>query len=174
VISGSDIDLRTCARAVANFEFPHEGTPHGLMRLRNPKAACTVFSNGTMSVIGMKTETVAKIALRKCARKIQKVIPTVKFLRFNVVNVRGSARCPFEIHLESFADDHIGEALYEPELDGVSRSALSFAMREPKADFTVYHTGTIQGTARSRGEFYQGMDLIYPIVENYRKDRIFK
>eukprot|EP01083_Nonionella_stella_P233898 823656_1 len=168
---GCSVNLRQCARHIPNFEYPPPNGTGGQLRVRNPKATVLIHGNGKMTLMGMPTRAAAQVALRKCARKVQKVSghEAAKFQNFDVSCLSGTASLPFEVLLEEFSDAHMGQALYEPEIDGISNQAMSYTMAEPPVTFSVFHTGTVNARAKTREDFYSGMEKIFPLAKMFER-----
>lgn len=67
------VELRKLVLHVRSAEYNPKRFPGAVVRLREPRATCLVFSNGKLVCTGARSEAEANLASRKCARIIQKI-----------------------------------------------------------------------------------------------------
>lgn len=156
------------------------------MRIREPKTTALIFASGKMVVTGAKSEDDSKLASRKYARIIQKlgkaqrvhamirdwianILTTgfnAKFTDFKIQNIVGSCDIKFPIRLEGLASRHHNFSSYEPELF----PGLIYRMVKPKIVLLIFVSGKIVLTgAKVRDEIYHAFELIYPVLQDFRK-----
>ena len=102
------------------------------------------------------------MALRRdCLKRIAD-----KVIDFKIQNIVGSCDIKFPIRLEGLASRHHHFSSYEPELfpGRISR------MMKPKIVLLIFVCGLIvlRG-AKVREEIYQAFELIYPVLNDFRK-----
>lgn len=121
---------------------------------------------------------------RKYARIIQKLGFNAKFtgaqlsfgacskkminnaIDFKIQNIVGSCDIKFPIRLEGLASRHHHFSSYEPELF----PGLIYRMMKPKIVLLIFVSGKIVLTgAKVREEIYQAFELIYPVLNDFRK-----
>ncbi|KOS19973.1 TATA-box-binding protein [Escovopsis weberi] len=137
-----------------------------IMRIREPKTTALIFASGKMVVTGAKSEDDSKLASRKYARIIQKLGFNAKFTDFKIQNIVGSCDIKFPIRLEGLASRHHNFSSYEPELF----PGLIYRMIKPKIVLLIFVSGKIVLTgAKVREEIYQAFEMIYPVLQDFRK-----
>jgi transcription initiation factor TFIID TATA-box-binding protein len=137
-----------------------------IMRIREPKTTALIFASGKMVVTGAKSEDDSKLASRKYARIIQKLGFNAKFTDFKIQNIVGSCDIKFPIRLEGLASKHHNFSSYEPELF----PGLIYRMIKPKIVLLIFVSGKIVLTgAKVREEIYQAFEMIYPVLQDFRK-----
>lgn len=87
-------------------------------------------------------------------------------LDFKIQNIVGSCDIKFPIRLEGLASRHHHFSSYEPELF----PGLIYRMMKPKIVLLIFVSGKIVLTgAKVREEIYQAFELIYPVLNDFRK-----
>ena len=85
---------------------------------------------------------------------------------FKIQNIVGSCDIKFPIRLEGRASRHHHFSSYEPELF----PGLIYRMMKPKIVLLIFVSGKIVLTgAKVREEIYQAFELIYPVLNDFRK-----
>ncbi|RKU48663.1 TATA-box-binding protein [Coniochaeta pulveracea] len=161
------LDLKTIALHARNAEYNPKRFAAVIMRIREPKTTALIFASGKMVVTGAKSEDDSKLASRKYARIIQKLGFNAKFTDFKIQNIVGSCDIKFPIRLEGLASKHHNFSSYEPELF----PGLIYRMMKPKIVLLIFVSGKIVLTgAKVREEIYQAFELIYPVLQDFRKN----
>lgn len=89
-----------------------------------------------------------------------------KFTDFKIQNIVGSCDIKFPIRLEGLASRHHNFSSYEPELF----PGLIYRMVKPKIVLLIFVSGKIVLTgAKVRDEIYHAFELIYPVLQDFRK-----
>ncbi|KAI1373525.1 transcription factor TFIID-domain-containing protein [Hypoxylon crocopeplum] len=160
------LDLKTIALHARNAEYNPKRFAAVIMRIREPKTTALIFASGKMVVTGAKSEDDSKLASRKYARIIQKLGFNAKFSDFKIQNIVGSCDIKFPIRLEGLASRHHNFSSYEPELF----PGLIYRMIKPKIVLLIFVSGKIVLTgAKVREEIYQAFEMIYPVLQDFRK-----
>jgi transcription initiation factor TFIID TATA-box-binding protein len=160
------LDLKTIALHARNAEYNPKRFAAVIMRIREPKTTALIFASGKMVVTGAKSEDDSKLASRKYARIIQKLGFNSKFTDFKIQNIVGSCDIKFPIRLEGLASRHHNFSSYEPELF----PGLIYRMIKPKIVLLIFVSGKIVLTgAKVREEIYQAFEMIYPVLQDFRK-----
>lgn len=137
-----------------------------VMRLMQPRSTALIFSSGKIVVTGVRHEQNSVLAARKYARILQKIGFDVKFKDFKIHNMVATCDLRFPLRLENLHQIHGQFSRYEPELF----PALIYRMIKPRIVILIFVNGKIVITgAKSRGEIYEGLDNIYPILKSFRK-----
>ena len=106
---GTRLDLNKIGRQCTNVEYNPKRFAPCVMRIREPKCTCLVFSTGRLIVSGCKSETECRRAFRKFCRCVQKCIggdPDLMIpIHFEVQNISANAALPFAIRLRNMAED---------------------------------------------------------------------
>ncbi|KAK1881078.1 TATA box-binding protein-like protein 2 [Dissostichus eleginoides] len=154
---GCSLDLKIIARQLWNKNYIL------IMRIREPQATVMIHRNGTLVVIGAKSPESARVAARRCARKIQKLCIPVRFLNFRITNLMATC-CSFPVNLQELALYH--PCSYEPELfPGL------FFRRFPGISVSIFVTGKITVTgAKSEAELKSLLETLGPILTRFRKN----
>ncbi|XP_038056626.1 TATA box-binding protein-like 1 [Patiria miniata] len=153
------LDLKKIGMEGINVEHKN-GIVH--KRFRNPKATCTIYSSGKVSIMGNNSEEDAKKTARQCARMLQKLGFRVRLNNFKVVNMLGTCTMPFGIKLAQFAKKQPRDkADYEPEL----HPAVTYRLKSPRATLKIFSTGSITVIAPCVENISQAIKQIYPLVE---------
>lgn len=85
---------------------------------------------------------------------------------FKIQNIVGSCDIKFPIRLEGLASRHHHFSSYEPELF----PGLIYRMMKPKIVLLIFVSGKIVLTgAKVREEIYQAFEMIYPVLNDFRK-----
>uniref|UniRef100_A0A1B6DYM7 TATA box-binding protein-like 1 n=1 Tax=Clastoptera arizonana TaxID=38151 RepID=A0A1B6DYM7_9HEMI len=160
------LNLRQIALQGINVEYRRE---HGMvtMKLRKPYTTASIWSSGKITCTGATSEEQSRIAARRFARSLQKLGFRTRFTNFRIVNVLGTCSMPFAIKINSFSERYKTQAEYEPEL----HPGVTFKMVNPKATLKIFSTGSITVTAPSVSGVQQAIELIYPLVFEFRKER---
>ncbi|EFX01427.1 RNA polymerase 1 and 3 transcription factor complex component [Grosmannia clavigera kw1407] len=160
------LDLKTIALHARNAEYNPKRFAAVIMRIRDPKTTALIFASGKMVVTGAKSEDDSKLASRKYARIIQKLGFNAKFTDFKIQNIVGSCDIKFPIRLEGLASRHHNFSSYEPELF----PGLIYRMIKPKIVLLIFVSGKIVLTgAKVREEIYTAFEMIYPVLQDFRK-----
>lgn len=160
------LDLKTIALHARNAEYNPKRFAAVIMRIREPKTTALIFASGKMVVTGAKSEDDSKLASRKYARIIQKLGFNAKFTDFKIQNIVGSCDIKFPIRLEGLASRHHNFSSYEPELF----PGLIYRMIKPKIVLLIFVSGKIVLTgAKVREEIYQAFEMIYPVLQDFKK-----
>jgi len=160
------LDLKTIALHARNAEYNPKRFAAVIMRIRDPKTTALIFASGKMVVTGAKSEDDSKLASRKYARIIQKLGFNAKFTDFKIQNIVGSCDIKFPIRLEGLASRHHHFSSYEPELF----PGLIYRMMKPKIVLLIFVSGKIVLTgAKVRQEIYDAFEMIYPVLQDFRK-----
>ncbi|CAL4094649.1 unnamed protein product [Meganyctiphanes norvegica] len=160
------LDLRNIALNGNNVEFRRE---NGMvtMKLRKPSTTASVWSSGKITCTGSTSESQARFAARRIARCLQKLGYHVRFKNFRIVNVLGTCTMPFGIRITQFSQKHREAASYEPEL----HPGVTYKINYPKATLKIFSTGSITVTAPSVGNVQCAIEHIYPLVQEFSKER---
>lgn len=134
------------------------------MKLKKPSVTASIWSSGKITCAGASSEEESLIASRKVARCLWRLGFETKFARFKIVNVLGTVHLPFDILLTEFSNAHNKIASYEPEL----HPGVTFKLENPKASLKIFHTGSITIAAPSAAKVKEAMEIVYPLVYEYR------
>ncbi|XP_029312501.1 TATA-box-binding protein-like [Cottoperca gobio] len=156
---GCPLDLHLIARKAWNVEYRPKAV---VMRIREPQATALIYNSGKIVFIGAKSEQKARLAARKCARKVQKLGFPARFLNFRICNVVASCNS-FPVRLEQLALHHL--CSYEPELfPGLYFHGV------PGITITIFATGKMSVTgAKSEAEIHAALQTFSPILRRFRK-----
>ncbi|XP_014274368.1 uncharacterized protein [Halyomorpha halys] len=160
------LDLQKINFRTRNSEYNPKRFCGIVMRLLHPRSTALIFSSGKIVVTGVKHEQHSVLAARKYARILQKLNFPVKFKDFKIHNMVATCDLRFPLRLENLHQIHGQFSSYEPELF----PALIYRMIKPRIVILIFVNGKLVITgAKSRGEIYEGLDNIFPILKSYRK-----
>eukprot|EP01086_Lenisia_limosa_P013589 TRINITY_DN42868_c0_g1_i1.p1 TRINITY_DN42868_c0_g1~~TRINITY_DN42868_c0_g1_i1.p1 ORF type:complete len:193 (-),score=34.20 TRINITY_DN42868_c0_g1_i1:50-628(-) len=166
---GCKLDLKYIALHARNAQYNPKRFPPVIVRQREPKSTALIFSSGKMVCTGSRSDAEAKLASRKFARTVRKLVEKaddIKFNDFKIQNVVASADVKFPVKLEALQIEHSAHASYEPELF----PGLVYRMLDPKVVLLIFVSGKIVLTgAKSREHIYQAFENIYPVLQEFRK-----
>eukprot|EP01127_Copromyxa_protea_P006200 TRINITY_DN1600_c0_g1_i1.p1 TRINITY_DN1600_c0_g1~~TRINITY_DN1600_c0_g1_i1.p1 ORF type:complete len:198 (+),score=32.02 TRINITY_DN1600_c0_g1_i1:40-594(+) len=163
----SELDLKEIALKARNAEYNPRRFAAVIMRIREPKTTSLIFASGKMVITGARSEELARSAGRKFAKILIKLgFKDVKFKDFKVQNIVASSDVHFPISLSTLREDHSRFATYETELF----PGLIYRLVEPKVVLLIFVSGKIVITgAKSKADIINAFDLIYPVLQQYRK-----
>lgn len=163
---GCTLDLQKINFRTRNSEYNPKRFCGIVMRLLHPRSTALIFSSGKIVVTGVRHENNSVLAARKYARILQKLGFPVKFTEFKIHNMVATCDLRFPLRLENLHQIHGQFTSYEPELF----PALIYRMIKPRIVILIFVNGKLVITgAKSRGEIYEGLDNIFPILKSYRK-----
>ncbi|VDM16495.1 unnamed protein product [Hydatigera taeniaeformis] len=110
------IELRKVVMYIRNAEYNPRRFTGCVIRLREPRVTCLLFSTGKMVTTGGRSEESNNLGARKCARVIQKLGFPVQFNNFRIQNVVGIVDLKFPIRLEGLLMANEQMSQYEPEI----------------------------------------------------------
>ncbi|ETW01712.1 hypothetical protein, variant [Aphanomyces invadans] len=160
------IDLKHLVLNARNVEFNPRKFQGAIMRLREPKSTCIIFSTGKVVVVGMKAVPDLEIVARKVESIAQKVgFRDAAAQSLSVRNITASAKAPYPIRLEGLLNEHTRFCTYEPELF----PALYYRMKEPNLCFVVFVTGKVVVCgAKTIEEIIHGFSNLMPVLMQHR------
>lgn len=164
------LNLRKIAMFGANTEYDIR---HGrvLMRLRKPSCFANIWSSGKISIFGAKSEHLCLVGARRIARILQKMEFPIRMCCFEIVNVLASCHLPFGIRLPNFSQHNKGKHMtYEPEL----HPAANYSIKDIRCNIKIYDSGALTCTGRNTGVLEQGIQQIYPLLEQFQKPKVYK
>jgi transcription initiation factor TFIID TATA-box-binding protein len=165
------LDLKYLAMRARNAEYNPRKFQAIILRIRDPNVTASIFHTGKIVITGAHSEISAKLAGRKVSRMIQKLgYDNIRFSNFALQNIVATADCRFPIRLESLSSgEHEEMCNYEPELF----PGLIYRMAAPKIVVLIFVSGKVVITgAKTRVDCYEAFELIYDILQSYRKDNV--
>ncbi|CAL8071701.1 unnamed protein product [Calicophoron daubneyi] len=163
---GCFIELRKLVLHIRSAEYNPKRFPGAVIRLREPRVTCLVFSTGKMVCTGARSEDDCNLGARKCARIMQKIGFNAKFMNFTIQNMVGLADLRFPIRLERLLLANEQMTQYEPEIF----PGLIYRIVKPRLVLLIFVNGKVVITgSKSREQIYEALNNVYPILYNYRK-----
>ncbi|KAL5965888.1 TATA box-binding protein-like 2 [Taenia solium] len=160
------IELRKVVMYIRNAEYNPRRFTGCVIRLREPRVTCLLFSTGKMVTTGGRSEESNNLGARKCARVIQKLGFPVQFNNFRIQNVVGIVDLKFPIRLEGLLMANEQMSQYEPEIF----PGLIYRIINPKLVFLIFVNGKVIITgAKSVELVYEALNKVYPVLRNFRK-----
>ncbi|KAL5103675.1 hypothetical protein TcWFU_003406 [Taenia crassiceps] len=153
------IELRKVVMHIRNAEYNPRRFTGCVIRLREPRVTCLLFSTGKMVTTGGRSEESNNLGARKCARVIQKLGFPVQFNNFRIQNVVGIVDLKFPIRLEGLLMANEQMSQYEPEIF----PGLIYRIINPKLVFLIFVNGKVIITgAKSVELIYEALNKLHP------------
>lgn len=176
---GCLLDLKTLAQHARNCEYNPKRFAAAIVRIRDPKTTCLIFSNGNCVVTGAKGLDDAKLAARKFVRIVQKLGYQPTFSDFSLRNIVASAaalpQIPAQkgdsrggivrqrefIRLDGFAHQHHRFASYNPEIF----AGCVYKLMKPVICLLIFSNGKLVITgAKNLEDIDEAYRLIVPAL----------
>lgn len=167
---GVRLDLKQIALRCRNTEFNPRRFAAVIMRLREPRATCLLFSTGKLVVTGTKSTHNSSLATKKIAYILERIgFQPANHISFKVQNVVGTVDVGFPIRLEGVAFAHPTFSSYEPELF----PGLIYRLVQPRVTILVFVSGKLSITgAKTEEIMVEGLKKIYPILLEFKKESV--
>jgi transcription initiation factor TFIID TATA-box-binding protein len=156
------IDLNSVVKAFAGVEYRPEQFPGLVYRLKKPKTATLIFNSGKMVCTGAKSESQARLAVKKVVQELKAngiVImgkPDIK-----VQNIVGTANLHGKVDLEK-ANYSLEKTMYEPE----QFPGLIYRMDEPKVVILLFTSGKLVCTgAKWEEQVHEAVNKLHARLE---------
>jgi transcription initiation factor TFIID TATA-box-binding protein len=162
-ILNQNIDLSSVVKAFPSVEYRPEQFPGLVFRLKKPKTATLIFNSGKMVCTGAKSESQAKMAVRRVVRDLKDngILITGK-VDIKVQNIVASASLGGRIDLEKSAYI-LGRTMYEPE----QFPGLIYRMDDPKVVILLFASGKLVCTgAKKEEEVYRAVSKLHQDLED--------
>jgi len=150
--AGLLLDLDALVMRGINMEY--YGGQKLRYKIREPAVSANISSSGKVMMVGAKSEKEARLASRKVARTLQKLITSypgevckmeesfsvenMRVRHFKIVNIWADTRLPWDVKLLSFAQSN-KDCQYEPELN----PNIIYQIKEPKATVQIHASGSL-------------------------------
>lgn len=158
------LELEAIVKAFPTVEYRPEVFPGLAFRLKEPKTCTLIFSSGRMVCTGAKSESQARRAILKVARKLRRGGIIIGKPEIKIQNIVASGRLSGTIDLIDLCERaHMGGRLmYEPE----QFPAAIYRMDNPKVVLLVFSTGKIVCVgAKNEGEVYEAVEKLQKKLE---------
>jgi len=110
------INLKYLSNKIWNIEYNPLKFTSAILRQRLPtQTTALVFSSGRVVCTGAKSVLESKRAARAFARKIQKIVPGVKFTKFKVQNIVSSYSVGYHVNIQDFYYANLKRCKFEQE-----------------------------------------------------------
>ena len=142
------LSLRELALKLQNSEYNPKRINALIIRIKKPKTAALVFSNGKMVVVGADNEDDSKQAAKIYAKNIKSLgYNDIKFKNFKIENVVASCDANFQIQL----------------------TKLIYHMQDPKICLLIFKSGKLVFVgAKQRNDIYSAFEKIFPLLKQYK------
>jgi len=160
------IKLREVVYQLKNAEFRPEEFVAVRVKLKNPSMTVTIFSNGTLTTQGGKSQYSCMVALRKVARMLQKLEEYKEKIRemnaFSFHGIQSNAHLGCRVNLQSMSEAFPKKVEYSPDIESAYLKFRDPLKYGDKGSCHVYHGGrvTILG-CRSVVQTIQWLDDMY-------------
>jgi len=161
---GTEIDLVTIMKTCHNTVYRPKKF-HGLVfRLKRPKTATLIFTNGKMICFGARSEKLAKSAVRKVVRELKKagfIIPRKREIVIH--NIVAFADIDGKVDLEE-ASMFLDNIMYEPD----QFPGEVYRMDDPKVVILIFSSGKLVITgAKAEKKVHEALEKMKAIlIEN--------
>ncbi len=134
-----EIPLEEVVRKVEGVEYEPEQFPGVVLRLKQPRSACLIFSSGKLVCTGAKSPKETKEAVANVVKILRKIgIKVPDNYKVEIQNIVASAKLNRELNLDSIAFS-LENAEYEPE----QFPGLVYRLDEPRVAFLLFSSGKI-------------------------------
>ncbi|UYP48382.1 TATA-box-binding protein [Candidatus Lokiarchaeum ossiferum] len=134
-----DINLKSICEAYKDAEENLNKFPGICLRLKKPKCAILLFSNGKMVITGLKLSKDAPVVINRVIDRLNAIgIEIVDDPEWRLVNLVLSLNFRQSIPLDEAAL-LLSHSIYEPEVF----PGLIFRIQEPKAVFLIFSSGKV-------------------------------
>ena len=164
------LNLRELALKLHNSEYNPKRINALIIRIKKPKTAALVFSNGKMVVVGADNEDDSKQAAKIYAKDIKSLgYNDIKFKNFKIENVVASCDVNFQIQLTKLSLKlkliNNKNCSYEPDIF----PGLIYHMQDPKICLLIFKSGKLVFVgAKQRKDIYSSFEKIYPLLKQYK------
>jgi transcription initiation factor TFIID TATA-box-binding protein len=163
---GVKLNLPDIALKCRNTEYNPKKFGAVIMRLREPKTTCLLFSSGKCVITGARSSHNASLAARKFAYILNKLSFSNRAIDFKMENIIATTDVGFPVRLEGILFAHAKFASYEPELF----PGLIYRMLSPKVVLLIFVSGKVVITgAKNEKHLAAAMEKIHPTLEEYKK-----
>jgi transcription initiation factor TFIID TATA-box-binding protein len=156
---GKDLDLNSIHKRLRFVEYNPKKFSALIVKLREPRASASIFSNGKVVVSGTKSVDDALIAARRFARMVQKLDPEVTFGKFAIQNMVANGDLKFRVKLREFHNAFPNECKYDPEIF----PGLTFKNSSPKLSVLISSSGKVVLTG---GKNKEDIDFVFQSLQN--------
>ena len=164
------LSLRELALKLQNSEYNPKRINALIIRIKKPKTAALVFSNGKMVVVGADNEDDSKQAAKIYAKNIKSLgYNDIKFKNFKIENVVASCDANFQIQLTKLSLKlkliNNKSCSYEPDIF----PGLIYHMQDPKICLLIFKSGKLVFVgAKQRNDIYSAFEKIFPLLKQYK------
>ena len=164
------LSLRELALKLQNSEYNPKRINAVIIRIKKPKTAALVFSNGKMVVVGADNEDDSKQAAKIYAKNIKSLgYNDIKFKNFKIENVVASCDANFQIQLTKLSLKlkliNNKNCSYEPDIF----PGLIYHMQDPKICLLIFKSGKLVFVgAKQRNDIYSAFEKIFPLLKQYK------
>lgn len=165
------LDLVDIASKAINVEYNPIYAPGLLLRVRKPAYTMgKIQASGKMVVIGGTSVAQNYASARKLGKLVYKYSnDEPRFRNYTVTNIMAKTDTRFKIDLPKLATHraHLHKCDFDPE----STTGAIYRIEDPKVSANVYHNGkvTLKG-AKSEKELHRAFDVLFPILQQFRKN----
>jgi transcription initiation factor TFIID TATA-box-binding protein len=135
----TEIPLEKVVRNVEGVEYEPDQFPGVVLRLKEPRAACLIFSSGKLVCTGAKSPKETNEAVAKVVSILRRIgIKVPRNYEVDIQNIVASAKLDRELNLDHIAFN-LENAEYEPE----QFPGLVYRIDDPKVAFLLFGSGKI-------------------------------
>lgn len=176
---GCSINLPRTVGQLANVIYdPEERLPSVEMRIRDPPTSLNIFANGTVNCVGARDENSCMRAIRKAARKLQRLGYPIRLHGFHIFNIVANVdlgmRLDIESHVEYDDDDNtmieLARVFTKDNLNKIRQSRCRCPCAQRNAQ-TVQATVKIKVRKSGRLEFRGGKSreqIFESLIEHWK------
>ena len=175
---GCKLNLSEIAKTCKNSEYNPVKLNAVIMRIKEPKSVTLIFNSGKMVCAGAKNEQDSKIATKKFAKNIKKLVGEVKFKNFRIINMVATCDFKFRVHLTKLNSEisyKLSKTLnnnelkkkksYEPQIF----PGLIYHMDKPKLAVLVFASGKVNFVGFKESEdAFKALKNINPFIQKYK------
>ncbi len=162
---GNNIPLSRLAREVEGVEYEPEQFPGLVLRLKEPRSAALIFSNGKVVSTGTKSALEADRAINNLLNIFENVGIDVQKKEYSIDNVVASTHVGKLLNINKIAFS-LEETEYEPE----QFPGLIYRQSETETVFIIFRTGKIICTGgKSEEHIKKSMKVLFDKLRAIRE-----
>ncbi len=134
-----EIPLEEVVKKIEGVEYEPEQFPGVVLRMKQPKTACLIFSSGKLVCTGAKSPKETREAVANVVKMLRKIgVKVPENYEIDIQNIVARANLGRELNLDSIAFE-LENAEYEPE----QFPGLVYRINEPRVAFLLFSSGKI-------------------------------
>ena len=162
---GCKLNLKLISKKYNIAEYNPRRFNSLILRTKNPKSICLIFSNGKILCTGTKSSENCKKSILKYSQFLINIGYPIIINNFTVENIVAYFKFEYDLNIEKINENYKNECKYIPELF----SGLIFKKKKSNIIFLIFTSGIIIITgAKSRKEIIDSYEYILYILNKIK------